>query len=95
METNSKLSQAVIQLLIDEEAKALYAELKEEGYSLLISKKEYAKIAGCSISTIDNFIKLGYGLPNYKKTGRAKNSKILFSLIDVANFFSMHTIQTA
>ncbi|WP_207561657.1 hypothetical protein [Sulfurimonas aquatica] len=95
METNSNLSTTVSQLLINLEAEALYSELKAEGYPLLISKKQYATISGCSLSTVDNQIKLGYGLPNYKKMGDAKNAKVMFSLISVANFFASKTIQTA
>ena len=95
MQTNSNLSTTVSQLLINQEAEAFYSELKAEGYPLLISKKQYATIAGCSISTVDNQIKLGYGLPNYKKMGEAKNAKVMFSLISVANFFASKTILTA
>jgi len=95
MELNTQLSLAASQALVDEEAEALFSELRAEGYSLLISKKEYAKIAGCSISTVDNQIKLGYGLPNYKKMGTAKNAKVMFSLLDVANYFATQTIKTA
>ena len=93
MESNTKLSLAASQALVSEEAQALFSELRAEGYPLLVSKKQYAKIAGCSISTLDNQIKDGFG-PNYKKIGRARNAKILYSLIDVANYFSSQTILT-
>jgi hypothetical protein len=95
METNISLSKEAYQLLRDDEARAYYSELKMEGYLLFISKKQYAKIANCSLSTVDNNIKRGYGLPNYKKIGIAKNAKVIFSLIDVANYFASETIKTA
>jgi len=76
------------------EAESLYISLKSEGYSLMISKKDYAKIIGCSLSTIDNYIREGYGCPNYKKLGTAKNAKVRFSLIDIANYLAQ-TIKTA
>ena len=95
MESNIKLSKKVQELLLDEEAIAYYSELKMEGYELFISKKEYSKIAVCSIATVDKYIKKGYGIPNYKKMGPAKNARVLFSLIDVANYFASQTIQTA
>jgi hypothetical protein len=95
METNISLSKEVQQLLLSDEAKAYYSELKMEGYPLFISKKQYAKIAICSLSTVDNNIKRGYGLPNYKKMGTAKNAQVIFSLIDVANYFASETIKTA
>ena len=90
-----ELSPEAKEALDNEEAVSLYSEYRAEGYPLLISKKQFAEISGCSISTVDNQIKNGYGLPNYKKVGAAKNAKVLFSLIDVCNFFSAQTIQTA
>ena len=95
MELNLKLSKEAQELLLDEEARAYYSELKMEGYGLFISKKEYSQIAVCSVSTVDNNIKRGYGIPNYKKIGSAKNARVVFSLIDVANYFASQTIQTA
>lgn len=95
MESNIKLSKAVEELLFDDEARAYYCELKADGYTLFISKKQYAKIAKCSVSKVDINIKNGYGLPNYKKMGTAKNAQVLFSLIDVANYFASQTVQTA
>ncbi len=94
MKTSTELSQAVINSLNSVEAIAIYSELKIEGYPLLISKKQYAKIIGCGSSTIDNYMKHGYGICNYKKLGNAKNSKVLFNLIDVSNYLSQ-TIKTA
>ncbi len=95
MKQNAELSLATLNLLNSQEAEALFSELKAEGYPLLISKKQYASISGCSVSTVDNQIKAGLGLPNYKKMGTAKNSKIVFSLLDVANYFASQTIKTA
>ncbi len=95
MEINSKLSLAASQALTSSEAEAFYSELRSEGYPLLISKKQYAEILGCSLSSIDKSIQLGYGLPNYKKMGTAKNAKVMFSLLDVANYFASQTVKTA
>lgn len=93
--TNQSLSEAAIRALDNEEAVVIYCELKEEGYQLFVSKKEYADIVNCCISTVDNQIKLGYGLPNYKKMGSAKNAKVMFSLLDVANYLASQTVKTA
>ena len=76
------------------EAESIYLSLKAEGYPLLVTKKDYASIVGCSLSTVDNYIREGYGCPNYKKFGPAKNAKVRFSLIDIANYLSQ-TIKTA
>ena len=59
-----------------------------------ISKREMAHEMGISYSTIDNHISKGYGIPDYIKIGKAKNGKILFSLVNVAKFLSQ-TIKTA
>ncbi len=69
-------------------AEALYSELKMEGYPLMIPKKSYAEIVGCSVYSVDKYIKKGYGCPNFKKMGDKKNSRVLFSLIDIANYLS-------
>jgi hypothetical protein len=94
MKNNPKLNNPKTEAFESLEAEALYSELKSEGYPLLISKKQYASIIGTTVSTIDNYIKRGYGCPNYKKMGKAKNAKVLFSLIDTANYLA-HTIKVA
>lgn len=94
MSTKINLSSSASQALHCPEAEAIYGELRESGYSIFISKTEYAKIVHCSVSSVDNYIRHGYGIPNYKKMGNAKNSKVLFSLIDVANYLAK-TIETA
>ncbi len=95
MKANIAMSEAAFHALDSEESVALYGELVSRGYKLFIGKREYAEIIGSSVSSIDNFIKNGYGCPNYKKLGNSKNSKVLFSLIDVANYLAGTTIHTA
>ena len=94
MESQTKLSKAATQALESSNAEAIYSELREEGFPLLISKKQYSQIVNCSVSSVDNYIREGYGCPNYKKMGKAKNAKVLFSLIDVANYLAQ-TVKTA
>jgi len=92
-QANSQLSDAAAQLLSD-----LKAEVNPDGtrkYGPLIDKKQYATIVGCSLSAISNYISHGYGLPNYRKIGTAKNAKVLFSLRDVAEYLSSITVKTA
>lgn len=95
MKSSTNLSKAAINALQLDEAVTIYSELLSQGYSLFINKKEYADIISCSTSSVDNFIRNGYGCPNYKKLGHAKNAKVLFSLIDVANYLAGITIKTA
>ncbi len=49
---------------------------------------------GISVSSVDNYIKNGHCLPNYKKMGPAKNAKIIFNLRDVAEYIVAQTVQT-
>jgi len=72
----------------------IYDELKLKYNRATISKREMAHELNISYSTIDNYLAKGYGTPNYKKLGTAKNAKVVFNIIDVAEFLSQ-TIKTA
>ena len=75
-------------LFRSEQAELLFKDLQESGYGLLIGKKEYAEISNYSVSAVDNFISKGYGIPNYKKIGEAKNARVLFQLREVAKYLT-------
>jgi len=79
---------------MNQQQELIYNDLKLRYKKSTLSKREMAHELGISYSTIDNYIAKGYGIPNYKKLGRAKNSKIIFNIIDVAEFLSQ-TIKTA
>jgi len=72
----------------------IYQDLQTRYKRATISKREMAHEMGISYSTIDGYIAKGYGIPNYKKLGTAKNAKVVFNVIDVAEFLSQ-TIKTA
>jgi len=72
----------------------IYQDLQTRYKKSTLSKKEMATELGISYSTIDGYIAKGYGIPNYKKLGTAKNAKVVFNIIDVADFLSQ-TIKTA
>ena len=76
-------------------AQTLFDDLRATGYSLNIGKKQYAEIANCSVSAVDNYIARGYGIPNYRKIGNAKNARVLFSLRDIAEYLAAQTVKTA
>jgi predicted DNA-binding transcriptional regulator AlpA len=78
---------------MEQQSKQILEELKSQGYPLFISKKQYAEITQASLSSIDNYMAKGYGVPEYKKLGEAKNAKVLFNLIDVANYLAQ-TVKT-
>ena len=72
----------------------IYNDLKDRYGKATLSKAEMANELGISYSTIDSYISKGYGIPNYKKLGMAKNAKVIFNIIDIAEFLSQ-TIKTA
>jgi len=79
---------------MDEQTKLIYNDLKDRYKKSTLSKREMAHELGISYSTIDGYIAKGYGIPNYKKLGKAKNAKVVFNIIDVAKFLS-ETIKMA
>lgn len=78
---------------IDLQKERLYEYLLKKYKRAVISKVEMASELGISSSTLDLYIAKGTGLPNYKKLGKAKNAKVVFSLLDVADFLTK-TIKT-
>ncbi|MDF1876100.1 hypothetical protein JHD48_10165 [Sulfurimonas sp. SAG-AH-194-I05] len=71
----------------------IYEELRKKYKRMTISKSEMSRELGISNSTLDLYISKGIGLPNYKKLGTAKNAKVIFNLLDVADFLA-NTIKT-
>ena len=72
----------------------VYQDLKSRYNKATLTKKELANAFTVSTSTIDLYISKGIGIPNYKKLGTAKNAKVVFNIIDVAEYLSQ-TIKTA
>ena len=72
----------------------VYQDLKSRYNKATLTKKELANEFTVSTSTIDLYISKGVGVPNYKKLGTAKNAKVIFNIIDVAEYLT-HTIKTA
>ena len=72
----------------------IYQDLKTRYKKATLSKKEMAKELGVSTSTIDVYMKNGFGVPNYKKLGKAKNAKVIFNIVDVAEFLAQ-TVKVA
>ena len=76
------------------QAEQFYIMLRDFYKKAALNKRELANEIGVSLSTIDLYISKGVGIPNYKKLGTAKNAKVVFNIIDVAEFLSQ-TIKTA
>ena len=55
----------------------IYQDLKSRYNKASINKKELANELDVSISTIDLYMSKSIGIPNYKKLGNAKNSKVV------------------
>jgi len=66
----------------------IYQDLRARYKRATISKAEYADEVGQCVGTIDRRIKDKIGLPPYKKLGKAKNAKVVFTIIDVAEFLA-------
>ena len=79
---------------MNQQQELIYNDLKSRYKKSTLSKREMANELGISYSTIDGYIAKGYGIPDYKKLGKAKNAKVVFLITDVAKFLS-ETIKTA
>ena len=66
----------------------IYQDLKSRYKKASLNKRELSNELGVSISTIDLYISKSMGIPNYKKLGNAKNSKVVFNIIDIAEFLA-------
>ncbi len=63
-------------------------QLRRKYNRSVLSKKELANELNIGISTLNNYIMQGYGIPKYKKIGNAKNAKVIFPILEVARFLS-------
>ena len=79
---------------MNDKAKLILSDLKERYGKASLSKYELANELGVSRSTIDLYMSRGYGIPNYKKLGTSRNAKVIFNIVDVAEFLA-DTIKTA
>ncbi|MBU1216426.1 hypothetical protein KJ870_00630 [bacterium] len=74
--------------------KAILENLTARYQKATLTKKELAHELSVSVSSINNYIVKGTGVPEYTKIGDAKNGTVLFSLIAVAEYLS-NTIKVA
>ena len=73
-----------------ENTNIIFNSLKEK-YNITITKKDLAQILSSSVSFIDKCIMKGQNIPNFKKLGSRRNSKVIFNLWDVADFLTTTT----
>ena len=94
MQASIKQSKPTFKALSTLEAQTIFDDLRAEGYGMNINKKQYAAIANCSVSAVDNYIAKSYGVPSYRKIGHQRNARVLFSLRTVAEYLAAQTVQT-
>jgi len=74
----------------------IYKYLLNKYNKMALNKKELAYELGVSVSSINNAIVKGKGIPAYVKANNdSKNSKVSFSLLAIANYMSNHTVKVA
>ena len=73
---------------------AIYKYLLTKYNRVTINKKEMAVELGVALSTLDLYMRRGYGVPRYKKLGNKANSRVVFTLVDIAAFLSSGLIET-
>jgi hypothetical protein len=66
----------------------MYRTLREKYGRTMITKKEVANEMYCSVSTIENGMRRGYGIPKYKKIGDPVTGTVRFNIMDVAEFLA-------
>jgi len=67
---------------------AILIDLTNRYKKAALTKKELAYELSISVSSINNYIVKGAGIPSYSKVGNAKNGKVLFPIICVAEYLS-------
>lgn len=63
-------------------------------FGLNLTKNELSKVLKVSVSSINNYIVKGEGIPEYVKVGSGKNGKVLFPVVNVVDYLS-NTIKVA
>lgn len=78
---------------MDSTTEHIYEYLQLKYKRATIGKKEIAIELGISLSTVDLYISKGMGIPPYRKLGTAKNAKVVFNIVDLAEYLTQ-TIKT-
>lgn len=63
-------------------------------YGFNLTKIELSKVLKVSVSSINNYIVKGEGIPEYVKVGTGKNGKVLFPIVNVVDYLS-NTVSVA
>ena len=71
----------------------IYEYLKLKYKRITIGKKELANELGISLSTLDLYMAKKSGIPRYQKLGNQSNSRVVFNIVDVAEFLSSNYVE--
>lgn len=73
----------------------IYKYLLNKYNKMVLNKEELAYELGVSVSSINNCIVKGSGIPEYSKLGNAANARVVFSLPAIAKYISNSTKKIA
>jgi hypothetical protein len=74
-------------------SKIIYEDMTSK-YGFTLTKKELSEVLKVSVSSINNYIVKGVGIPEYTKVGTGKNGVVLFPVVNVVDYLS-NTIKVA
>jgi len=57
-------------------------------YGQVLTKQNLAHLLKVSVSSINNYIVKGEGVPEYIKVGNGKKGKVLFPVVNVVSYMS-------
>ena len=66
----------------------IYQDLMNRYKKSVLNKQELSNEIGISVGSINNYITKGYGIPQYKKIGGSRNSRVVFPIIYVSEYLS-------
>ncbi len=79
----------------NEKIEIIYRDLKSKYDKSTLDIKEVANEISCSVSTINFYLaRGGIGIPKHKKIGTSKKARVVFSIVDVAEYLA-NTSETA
>lgn len=71
----------------------IYKDLSTK-YGETLTKVELSEVLKVSVSSINNYIVRGEGIPGYVKMGTSRNARVLFPVVNVVDYLS-NTIKVA
>jgi len=74
-------------------SKIIHEDLKSR-FGFNLTKKELSQVLKVSVSSINNYIVKGEGIPEYVKLGNSKNGTVLFPVVNVVDYMS-NTVKVA